>query len=270
MIDKLYESLTPKQVNELILFLWGEKPKKNMNKNYQTLAETLIGRKYEGELSVEAIKQDDENRDEMIMKERIEIERLSSDPEYVKHAVKLDSNFDPYATKEATKFIATHGYKEILDQSVTTLPCIMLTNDESITNDLRFLSLIQGQMSYSNNYENVKDRGLYQEYYINRLTKIQKVYEQLDKIYVSNKQAFKILVDFGFVSQIKDAENPQKFTYKITPPKEEKTNLSIPHTITNKSDIESYKHYIASNISEKMERHHENSNTRYVAIVTSL
>ena len=46
-------------------------------------------------------------------------------------------------------------------------------------------------------------KTLYIEYYINRLTKIEKIYEQLDRIYENTKQVFKIIVDFGFIVQRK-------------------------------------------------------------------
>jgi hypothetical protein len=174
------------------------------------------------------------------------------------------------ANEEATKFIDAHGYREILDETVTNIPCLLLVDDNQIYTHDGFRRVIDEKIGYrktDTNIEKVVDRGEYKEYFINRLTQIEKVYEQLDRIYDANNNAFKILVDFGFIV-MRNVEDKVKFS--VSPPDSESANLSIPHTITNKSDLDSYKHYIASNISEKMEKHHADSRTRYVGIVTSM
>ena len=54
------------------------------------------------------------------------------------------------------------------------------------------------------------------------------------------------------------------------PPNETEVERSIPYTITKKTDIETYKHYIYAFISEKMERIHITSSYKYVAIYSFL
>ena len=192
-----------------------------------------------------------------------------------KEHIRLTTQYDKTINEEASKFIEKYGHKRILDESETTLPCILLINDPEIYEDPKFKEVISKNVGYSkekgNNIENIVSKdGVYIEIYINRLTQIEKIFEQLDRIYENTKQVFKILVDFGFIVQRRETiKDKIVYKYSVSPP-DSTLQKSIPHTITNKTDLESYKHYIASNISEKMEFHHQDSITRYVAIVTSL
>ena len=62
------------------------------------------------------------------------------------------------------------------------------------------------------------------------------------------------------------AEDSIENEYTSMPPNENDVERSIPFTLSNNRDMETYKHYIYSFISEKMERIHISSSHRYVAI----
>ena len=67
--------------------------------------------------------------------------------------------------------------------------------------------------------------------------------------------------DYGFI-----VEDTSDNTYTNKPPNENEVERSIPFTITKNIDIETYKHYIFSFISEKMEMIHISSSHRYTAL----
>ena len=254
-----YKELTHTEVKNLII-AFGEKPYRNEHKLNEELLDQLLNQyHYDSTWNFEEIENWIYSQSKKLQKEHI----------------KLTTQYDKTINEEASKFIEKHGYKRIIDESETTLPCILLIHDPVIFEDPKFKEVINKNVGYSkkkgNNIENIVSKdGVYIEYYINRLTKIEKIYEQLDRIYEKTKQVFKIIVDFGFIVQKKETiKDIIVNKYSVSPP-DSTLQKSIPHTITNKTDLESYKHYIASNISEKMELHHLDSITRYVAIVTSL
>ena len=85
----------------------------------------------------------------------------------------------------------------------------------------------------------------------------------MDRIYKNEKQGFKIHINFGYI-----VENKAESKYEFKSPKQNE-KFSTVMMISCKKDLENYKHYITSYISEKMEEHHETSKIRYVAIYCS-
>ena len=110
--------------------------------------------------------------------------------------------YDRDVNPEATKFISEHERQMILDEKITSLPCIMLVDSPEITEDPDFLAELEKQGYGNVNQEVETDYELYKLYFINNLSLEEKMYEQLDKIYKDMNQAFKITVDFGFIMQI--------------------------------------------------------------------
>lgn len=57
-----------------------------------------------------------------------------------------------------------------------------------------------------------------------------------------------------------------RYVYTELTPCENESNGSIPHLISNRKDLESYKAYVCAYVDERMERTHKDSNSKYVAI----
>jgi hypothetical protein len=194
-------------------------------------------------------------------------------PELIK--VELPEEFPERYSIATREFIEKYKPQKILDESVTNIPCIMLINDPRIMDNPDFLKQVHNQSYRETNFEVEKDEKLYKNYYLNNVTHIEKVFEQLDKILNQEKTPFKIAVDFGFIVEKKEEKDDglikkTVYIYSRRPPDVDETSRSIPFVVTNKYDMEVYKQYIISNISEKMELHYEDSTTRFVAITTSL
>ena len=96
---------------------------------------------------------------------------------------------------------------------------------------------------------------------MNKVSNIQAVFDLLDRIVRESPRPFKIMTDCGFI-----VEDTLENEYTSMPPNENDVERSIPFTITKNTDIETYKHYIYSFISEKMEKIRISSSHRYVAI----
>ncbi len=116
------------------------------------------------------------------------------------------------------------------------------------------------------NKKKIDSHGDYFLYYINNLSSMEALFETLDVVYRKHEDSpFKIMCDSGFILE---KHNEDECTFMYNPPTELVTGRSITTTITNEHDLEVYKHYIYSYITEKTEITHENSRNRYCAIVS--
>ena len=85
------------------------------------------------------------------------------------------------------------------------------------------------------------------------------MFNLLDRIVQESPRPFKIMTDCGFI-----VEDTIENEYTNMPPNENDVERLIPFTLSKNTDIETYKHYIYSFISEKMEKIHISSSHRYV------
>ena len=169
----------------------------------------------------------------------------------------LDGNINRELNDELTKFIDKHPFAHIeCNDAVLLFPPL---NMEAFKTALR-------RVSYQPNTIKKEDHNIYLNYYLNKITNLNFIFSSLDTIYEENKaHPFKIGFDCGYV-----VEDTKDTTYKRTAPNEEAVGRTIPVTITNKSDMDTYKHYVFAAISEKAERTHEHSSQHYCAIHTIL
>lgn len=169
----------------------------------------------------------------------------------------LDGDFDETLSEEGTKFIKKHKLQFIDSE----YPCILLSppiDEEKFKTTLK-------HVSYGTNTIKKEDHELYINYYLNKVTGVNKVFELLDQIANETLGTYKILCDCGFI--VEDSHN---VSYERTAPKEDEVERSIPFVIKNAKDMKTYKHYIYSFISEKMEATHKSSSHHYIAIHTFL
>jgi len=226
---------------------------------------------------MEARKQIDERIKELIQIENVreEIEDIMNVPasdtpvarpqeerytEYVNEATSghLKGDINKDLSPELTKFIDKHKLVHIdnihSDDAIILIPPI---DRDKFSSSLR-------RVGYKMNSLKKEDHKIYIDYYINRVTQINIVFDHLDQIFEENKgQAFKIGFDCGFV-----VENTKDVTYKTTAPNSDEVGRSIPVIIKTQEDMNTYKHYVYAAVSEKTERIHENSSNRYCAIHT--
>jgi len=226
---------------------------------------------------MEARKQIDERIKELIQIENVreEIEDIMNVPasdtpvarpqeerytEYVNEATSghLKGDINKDLSPELTKFIDKHKLVHIdnihSDDAIILIPPI---DRDKFSSSLR-------RVGYKMNSLKKEDHKIYIDYYINRVTQINIVFDHLDQIFEENKgQAFKIGFDCGFV-----VENTKDVTYKTTAPNSDEVGRSIPVIIKTQEDMNTYKHYVYTAVSEKTERIHENSSNRYCAIHT--
>ena len=128
-----------------------------------------------------------------------------------KHAkLKLDSTYDG---TEAASFIEKHGYRKILDITETQLPCILLV--PGLADDQEFLKMVQLKSTAQLDQEKIKTNNVLKTYSIRQLTKIESLYNQLDRIYKNEKQGFKIYINFGYI-----VENKAESKYEHKSPKQ--------------------------------------------------
>ncbi len=128
----------------------------------------------------------------------------------------------------------------------------------------------------SHNVKKMVSHGDYHLYYINNLSSIEALFEALDVVYHKHKDTpFKIMCDSGYILEQYTDDNgvagsggTDECSYRYQPPDEMVTGRSTTTTITEPHDLELYKHYIYSYITEKTEITHENSRNRYCAIVS--
>lgn len=228
---------------------------------------------------MEARKQIDERIKELIQIENVreEIEDIMNVPasdtpvarpqeerytEYVNEATSghLKGDINKDLSPELTKYIDKHKLVHIdnlySEEAIILIPPI---DRDKFNASLR-------RVGYKMNSLKKEDHKIYIDYYINRVTQINIVFDHLDQIFEENKgQAFKIGFDCGFV-----VENTKDITYKTTAPNSDEVGRSIPVIIKTQEDMNTYKHYVYAAVSEKTERIHENSNNRYCAIHTFL
>ena len=103
----------------------------------------------------------------------------------------FDTTFDiktPFTNPEVVEYIAEHKSKNILDEFTTGVPCIMLVDDKQIYTNPDFLNVLRTLWSRTkqDNSIEIVDRKEYEEYYINRFTKLEVINETLQKIYSDN------------------------------------------------------------------------------------
>ena len=180
----------------------------------------------------------------------------------------LDGGFDETLSEEGTKFIKKHKLQFIEDGlspqgslNHDIYPCILLSPP---IDEEKFKTALK-HVSYGANTIKKEDHELYINYYLNKVTGVDKVFELLDKIANETLGTYKILCDCGFI-----VEDTHNITYERTAPKEDEVERSIPFVIKNAKDMKTYKHYIYSSISEKMEATHKSSSHHFIAIHTFL
>ena len=182
--------------------------------------------------------------------------------EYIKEATNfiLDGEIDESLNEELTKFIKRHPFKRLQGGEDTGAIILFAPIDKE-----KFRAALR-RNKYAANSIHKEENKVDINYYINRCTELGFIFNSLDKIYDENKQApFKITFDCGFI-----VEDTKTVSYERTSPTEEGTNRSIPVVIKNKSDLNTYKHYVLSAICEKSELTHKSSSHRYIAIHTVL
>ena len=169
----------------------------------------------------------------------------------------LNGDINRDLNKELTKYVDKHPLLHLeCDDAVLLFPPM---NIEAFKRELR-------RVVYRPNTIKKEDHNIYINYFLNRITEINFIFSSLDQIYEENKaRPIKISFDCGFV-----IEDTQNTTYKRTAPIDEETGRTVPVIIKNKEDMETYKHYVFSAISEKAEKTHETSSQRFCAIHTML
>ncbi len=175
----------------------------------------------------------------------------------------LTGDIDFSFNKEITEFIKNHKPRFIdSDGYIPLFPV-----DANMREDF-LAKLQQVRNGYGNkpNNEHIDDHGDYTLYYLNNLTSIRNIFKFLDGVYDKHKDSpFKLMCDAGFMQQSHDGDN---ISYHYKPPSEMNEQRAVPVVIASTSDLQTYKHYIYSYISEKMEETHENSRNRFCAIVS--
>ena len=182
--------------------------------------------------------------------------------EYIKEATNfiLDGEIDESLNEELTKFIKRHPFKHLRGGEDTGAIILFAPIDKE-----KFRAALR-RNKYATNSIHKEENKVDINYYLNRCTELGFIFNSLDRIYDENKQApFKITFDCGFI-----VEDTKTVSYERTAPTEEGTNRSIPVVIKNKSDLNTYKHYVLSAICEKSELTHKSSSHRYIAIHTVL
>ena len=169
----------------------------------------------------------------------------------------LKGDIDRELNKELTKFIDKHPFSHIeCDEALILFPPI----------DINKFQASLRRIGYTKNSIKKENHNVYIDYYLNKITELNFIFTSLDTIYEENKaQPFKIGFDCGFV-----VEDTKDVKYTRTAPNEDEIGRSIPVVIENQSDMNTYKHYVFSAISEKTERTHIDSAHRYCAIHTIL
>ncbi len=178
----------------------------------------------------------------------------------------LDGDIDYSMDKDVTDFIKKHKFKI----SEASDKCILLFRPED--NELFEQALYRAsrhgkgyhRTKYTRNETSMEKENLDKLYYINRITNVSFIRDYLDQIYEQqNGDPFKISCDAGFIQQTYDDD---RVSYDVTHVMAFNTGKSCPVVISNRKDLNTYKHYVYSYISEKMEQTHENSRNQYIAI----
>ncbi|KAI5512748.1 hypothetical protein TVAGG3_0754170 [Trichomonas vaginalis G3] len=144
----------------------------------------------------------------------------------------LDGDIDETLSEEGTKFIHKHKLQFIDDGDY---PCILLSpplDSEKFKKALK-------NVTYATNTIKKEDHDIYTNYYLNKCTGVDKVFDLLDKISKETIGTYKILCDCGFI--IEDTNN---VSYERTAPKEDEVERSIPFVIKNIKDMKTYALYL--------------------------
>ena len=161
--------------------------------------------------------------------------------------------------KDMDKFLENHPEKHI---EKNKFECILLFQPEIEEKFNKCLTRFGETISK----EVVKQSGASKLYYLNNCLSVGEVENFLDRIFEKqNGKDFRIACDCGFIAEIHGGNETK---YKVVPPHEEQVWRSIPKFIHFQADMDKYKKYIKSFVSEKMELTHESSNVRFVAIHT--
>lgn len=169
----------------------------------------------------------------------------------------LNGHIDKSLNEELTKFVNKHSLAHLeCDEALILFQPIDMD---------KFRASLR-RIGYTINSVKKEKHNIYTNYFLNRITEIGFIFDSLDRIYEENKgHPFKINFDCGFV-----VEDTKEIKYTRTAPTEDNVGRTIPVIISKDSDIETYKHYVWSAISEKTEMTHQNSSQHYCAIHTIL
>ncbi|KAI5522783.1 hypothetical protein TVAGG3_0584270 [Trichomonas vaginalis G3] len=169
----------------------------------------------------------------------------------------LDGEIDETLSEEGTNLFVNISYNLLIMKIPLYLTFTPLDSE-------KFKKALKN-VTYATNTIKKEDHDIYTNYYLNKCTGVDKVFDLLDKISKETIGTYKILCDCGFI--IEDTNN---VSYERTAPKEDEVERSIPFVIKNIKDMKTYKHYIYSFISEKMEATHKTSSHHFIAIHTFL
>ncbi len=166
--------------------------------------------------------------------------------------------------RELVRFIKSHKPEKIQSPD-GFIPLFTVDDDNQAAFQSKITDVFQKNGNEHNNTK-VDSHGDYFLYYINNLSSMEALFDALESVYEKHQEfPFKITCDSGFILEQHDSDS---CSYKYQPPAEMVSGRSIPMTIAERHDLELYKHYIYSYITEKTEVTHENSRNRYCAIVS--
>jgi len=169
----------------------------------------------------------------------------------------LTGVYDKGHDKEITVFINNHGFTKIDCNGYIPL---FKPQDQP-----RFDAIISS-LKQKPNTTLYEDHNVFVIYLINSVTSIKRVFEYLDTVYEKHKSfPFKLIVNAGFILEQDCGDGDVE--YKIVKVYDYDEQRSIPVVISKPADVELYKHYLYSYITEKSEVTHLNSSNRYVAII---
>ncbi len=201
--------------------------------------------------------------------------KLSTEERVLRRAIVIDEVTDGLVTTVATeddykrnselvRFIQRHK-PERIESPDGFIPLFTVDDDNQAAFQSKVTD-IYNKNGKEHNCLKVDLHGDYFLYYINNLSSMKALFDTLESVYDKHKDSpFKIMCDSGFILEQHDSDS---CSYKYQPPAEMVSGRSIPMTITERHDLELYKHYIYSYITEKTELTHENSRNRYCAIVS--
>jgi len=174
----------------------------------------------------------------------------------------LTGVYDKTTNKEVTTFIEKHGFGGNSGSKRRCKDCIPLFKPQD---QLKFDTLITS-LKQKPDTKLHEDHDVFHVYYINSVTSVNQVFSYLDVIYTKHKRfPFKLIVNAGFILEQACGDEDVKYTViKVYDYNEQR---SIPLVISKPADMDLYKHYLYSYITEKRELTHQNSSNRYVAII---
>jgi len=174
----------------------------------------------------------------------------------------LTGVYDKTTNQEVTTFIEKHGFGGTPGSKRRCQDCIPLFKPQD---QLKFDTLITS-LRQKPDTKLHEDHDVFHIYYINSVTSVNQVFSYLDTIYTAHKRfPFKLIANAGFILEQTCGDEDVKYTIiKVYDYNEQR---SIPVVISKPADMDLYKHYLYSYITEKRELTHQNSSNRYVAII---